>query len=96
MEQISNAKALELLNKGDVINSLNAKSLAFWLQKDNPAPVRFPNVSEAIVKWIMDGRVEPLESLTERMWSDCSTGFASEKSSWYEQLTSNQGNAPRN
>ena len=73
MEQISNAEVLKILEKGDIINELDVFSLSMWLQKENPPPVYYPNVAEAIVKWIIDGRTEPIDSVAERLWSACNS-----------------------
>ena len=72
MEQLSNAEALRILQQGDVITSLDPAILSIWLQKENPSPKSYPNVAEAIVKWIVNGRTETIESLSERLWSTSS------------------------
>jgi uncharacterized protein (TIGR00661 family) len=79
MEQISNAAALKILKRADVVSTLNPAALKAWLQKKNPAPVRYPNVAGEIVQWIIDGRREPLESLSRRLWNSCEPAIAFEQ-----------------
>ncbi|MCI0506957.1 MAG: glycosyltransferase [Gammaproteobacteria bacterium] len=79
MEQISNAAALKILKRADVITTLNPAALKAWLQKKNPAPVRYPNVAAEIVQWIINGRREPLESLSQRLWNSCEPAIAFEQ-----------------
>jgi hypothetical protein len=75
MEQISNAAALKILKRADVISTLNSAVLSAWLQKKNPQPVRYPNVAQEIVQWIVNGQKEPLEVLSQRLWKSCSPAF---------------------
>jgi uncharacterized protein (TIGR00661 family) len=70
-EQLSNAAALKILKRADVIFTLESAALAAWLRKKNPLPVRYPNVAREIVQWIVDGRQEPLETLSRRLWRAC-------------------------
>ncbi|MGD8884412.1 MAG: glycosyltransferase family protein, partial [Gammaproteobacteria bacterium] len=58
MEQISNAAALRVLRRADVISTLNPAVLRAWLTKKNPQPVIYPNVAREIVRWISDGQEE--------------------------------------
>lgn len=76
MEQISNAAALKILKRADVISTLNPAALKAWLQKKNPQPIRYPNVAREIVQWIINGQQEPLELLSERLWKSCEPAFA--------------------
>ena len=75
MEQISNAAALRILKRADVISTLNPAVLNAWLTKKNPIPVIYSNVAGEIVNWIISGRVEPLASLSQRLWQACEPGF---------------------
>jgi len=77
MEQMSNAAALKVLKRADVIYTLNPAVLKAWLQKKNPDPLRYPNVAREIVQWIVNGQKEPLESFSERLWKSCEPVFAS-------------------
>lgn len=76
MEQTSNAAALKVLKRADVITTLNPAVLKAWLLKQNPDPIRYPNVAREIVRWIANGQQEPLESLSQRLWKPCESEFA--------------------
>ena len=76
MEQISNAAALRILKRADVISTLNPAVLKAWLQKPNPEPILYPNVAREIVLWIANGQQESLESLSQRLWKSCESEFA--------------------
>jgi len=79
MEQVSNAAALKILKRADVVSTLNPAALKAWLQKTNPAPVRYPNVAREIVQWIIDGRQEPLAAVSRRLWQSCEPAIAFEQ-----------------
>lgn len=76
MEQVSNAAALRILKCADVISTLNPAALKAWLQKQNPQPIRYPNVAKEIVQWIIEGQQESLESFAKRVWKSCEPAFA--------------------
>ncbi|WP_455200265.1 MJ1255/VC2487 family glycosyltransferase [Kaarinaea lacus] len=76
MEQISNAAALKILRRADVISTLNPAVLNAWLQKQSLNPVHYPNVAREIVQWIADGQQESLNSLSQRLWKSCESDFA--------------------
>jgi uncharacterized protein (TIGR00661 family) len=76
MEQISNAAALRKLKRADVICSLDPAVLQTWLSKKSPQPRVYPNVAREIVRWIVEGRVEPLEVFTRRLWRSCESEYA--------------------
>jgi len=76
MEQISNAAALKILKRADVISSLNPAVLKAWLQKKNPEAVRYPNVAKEIVQWIVNGQQESLDSFSRRLWKSCEPAFS--------------------
>jgi uncharacterized protein (TIGR00661 family) len=70
MEQLSNAAALQLLQLGDVMQTLNSATLADWLHKPNPLPRYYPNVAQAIVTWIIRGLKSDLKTFTRQVWSE--------------------------
>ncbi|WP_455366988.1 MJ1255/VC2487 family glycosyltransferase [Kaarinaea lacus] len=76
MEQISNAAALKMLKRADVISTLNPAALNAWLQKKNPDAIRYPNVAKEIVQWVVDGQKESLEAFSQRLWKSCEPAFA--------------------
>lgn len=96
VEQLSNARALETLNGGQVMVELNAPQVREWLRA-TPAlvQIRYPDVALALADWLCGGaRERELEPLRRRLWAGCqlqgspsqpSTGDAwhtGTKSSW--------------
>ena len=69
MEQISNARALQELGYGEVIDSFQADPLLAWLRKAKPLPRPYPNVAAAIVQWIRSGMQEDEASLSRQLWA---------------------------
>lgn len=72
-EQLSNAYSLELLGCATVTAQLNERIICHWLQK----PLRhhaagYPNVADALGRWIATGCAESPQALSARLWS--STG----------------------
>jgi len=61
MEQASNALALELLQLGQVMQSLDPASIATWLEQSRAIHVQYPDSAQAIVDWLLQGdlRVDP-------------------------------------
>jgi uncharacterized protein (TIGR00661 family) len=61
MEQMSNALALELLQLGQVMQSLDAATLSTWLEHSRAVRVDYPDVAQAVVDWLLSGerRVDP-------------------------------------
>lgn len=71
MEQLSNTKAIEILEIGEVMYEFNPKQLREWLSEDCPGPRLYPNVDKAIVEWIeSDFAVDEME-LAEQLWRNC-------------------------
>ena len=75
MEQISNAAALRVLKRADVISALDPAALTAWLQKKGHSAIQFPNVAKEIVQWIVDGQQESLVSFSQRLWQSCEPAF---------------------
>ncbi len=65
MEQVSNALALELLQLGQVMQSLDAASIATWLEQSRAIHVQYPDSAQAIVDWMQRG-----DLLVEQSWID--------------------------
>ncbi len=70
MEQLSNAVALEKLNLGMSMNSLDPNALEQWLSGFSGKRVVYPNVPNALVDWIVKGDWEETESLTKTLWEE--------------------------
>lgn len=69
MEQLSNAKALEELNLGMTMDSLDRNILKAWLNDFKSKRVSYPNVAEAIVEWISQGQWQQSDELVKSLWS---------------------------
>ena len=68
MEQLSNAQTLMQLNLGDVIHGFDDKKLTQWLAKANPPPIVYPNVANALVRWLENGHSQNPSQLTQNLW----------------------------
>lgn len=75
-EQLCNALALQALNRGTVIESLDQQVLARWLQLPGHEQIHYPDVASAIARWITSGREMSLEELAMSLWEDCYFPFA--------------------
>lgn len=72
MEQLSNAKALEMLGLGMSMDELDGKKLGTWLENWKPRQVIYPDVAQAIAQWISEGRWRDEQSrsdLVSALWS---------------------------
>lgn len=68
-EQLCNALALQSMNRGTVIESLDQGVLAKWLPLAGHPQIPYPNVARALAEWLKDGRRVELEELAEGLWS---------------------------
>lgn len=73
MEQLSNAVALEQLQFGLTMASLNKAVLAQWLNEFKPCRVHYPNVAREIVRWISNGQWQCSKNLRETLWQQTRT-----------------------
>jgi uncharacterized protein (TIGR00661 family) len=70
IEQAANARALEVLGHARIMQRLDPEAISGWLQLDNPPPQPWPDTAAALVDWILTGRHEPVQSLSQRLWSE--------------------------
>ena len=72
MEQLSNALALEMLNLGTTMDSLNQKTLENWLFDSKGTQVIYPNVPAAIACWLDNGdwSQQSAKLLSESLWGE--------------------------
>jgi uncharacterized protein (TIGR00661 family) len=70
MEQLSNAAALQELNYASTTRKLNPQILAEWLDQDKKMSprLRWPNVANAIVDWILQGNFADSRPLAQKLW----------------------------
>jgi len=68
-EQEANARALEFLNLGRVMQDLDPSVLEKWLDDPAPAAAHYPDSFGEIAGWISAGNWERIENLAENLWS---------------------------
>ncbi|WP_416191692.1 glycosyltransferase family protein [Neisseria sp. CCUG12390] len=68
-EQASNAKILQKTGAADVVHQFDSATLRDWLQRPNPAPVRFPDTASAVADWLAGGCAEPVDKMVENVWA---------------------------
>jgi len=68
MEQLSNALALELLQLGEVMQSLDAATIETWLEHSRAIQVRYPDVAQAVVDWILQGDFRVDRAWVDQIW----------------------------
>lgn len=65
IEQLSNALALELLQLGQVMQTLDVATIATWLEHSRAIRVDYPDVAQAVADWLTSG-----ERQVDRAWID--------------------------
>ncbi|ABI40611.1 conserved hypothetical protein [Shewanella sp. MR-4] len=68
-EQLSNVAALQLLGAGDSMMSLDMGVVKRWLKAASPSPIAYPQVGDALVKWICSGQWQHTAPLCDDLWS---------------------------
>ncbi len=68
MEQVSNALALELLQLGQVMQSLDAFTIETWLEQGRAIRVQYPDAAQAIVDWLLRGDFSVDKSWIDGIW----------------------------
>ena len=68
MEQVSNALALELLQLGQVMQSLDGGTVAAWLEQSRGVRVQYPDSAQAIVDWLLQGDLRLEQAWVDGIW----------------------------
>lgn len=68
MEQLSNALALEVLQLGEVMHDLDAKVIETWLENSRPVKIKFPDVAQAVVDWLLKGDLQIDQAWIDQLW----------------------------
>jgi uncharacterized protein (TIGR00661 family) len=68
MEQLSNALALELLQFGQVMQSLDSATIETWLEQSKAIRVTYPDVAGAVVDWLLEGEWHVDRRWVDRIW----------------------------
>lgn len=70
MEQLSNARALEVLGYASVTGKLNSEVIANWLESmPTGISIRFPDVPARLARWIAAGCKESAAELSTELWA---------------------------
>ena len=70
MEQLSNARAIRMLNLGFVMKKLDISILDDFLKKPQSSPVNYPYVAEIIAEAISNGDWINMEKIIRDSWSN--------------------------
>ena len=76
MEQVSNALALEQLQLGMSMHSLDSARVGSWLRDFEGRRVHYPDVAAAIATWIAAGQWHSCTQLVEDLWARVDMGAA--------------------
>ena len=68
MEQKSNALALQKLGYASVTKELSIEAIGKWLPLPKPDPIPYPDVSTALVKWLMETGGKNIQQLQKELW----------------------------
>ncbi|CCK81360.1 MJ1255/VC2487 family glycosyltransferase [Desulfobacula toluolica] len=68
-EQVSNAMALEILNSGMVMSSLDKNKLNLWLSQSSKIKREYPNVAGRISQWVLNGNWSDTKQLISKTWN---------------------------
>lgn len=69
VEQFSNGKILEDLNRAVVFKEFDTAPLLQWLERPNPARAVFPPVADEVAAWISKQNYHDSQSLVDSLWS---------------------------
>ncbi|MDK6202901.1 glycosyltransferase family protein [Oligella urethralis] len=69
VEQFSNGKILEDLNRAVVFTEFETTALRQWLMQANPPRAVFPPVAEEVAAWIVSQNYEDWQGLVTRLWA---------------------------
>ncbi|MCL1088945.1 glycosyltransferase [Shewanella profunda] len=68
-EQLSNVAALQLLAAADSMMTLDINVLKRWLKAASPNPIAYPQVGDALVRWLRGGDWHHSQPLCKELWS---------------------------
>lgn len=71
MEQASNALALEQLELGSILETLEPQTITSWLNKEKTRSAKpWPDVAKALSEWILNGQWHDVQDLARSLWSN--------------------------
>lgn len=68
MEQLSNAKALVELGLGITMSTLDKTAVNQWLEGFHAKKILYPDVADAVVRWISVGNWSDINTLSRDLW----------------------------
>jgi len=68
-EQLSNALALEVLQLGQVMQTLDGPTIEAWLEQSRAIQVNYPDVAQAVADWLLQGDQTVDKSWVDGIWS---------------------------
>ena len=75
MEQLSNAKAIKMLNLGLVMKKLDISMLANFLKMPQSSPINYPYVAEIIASVIDSGNWADMQKIINDSWVDVNISY---------------------
>lgn len=72
-EQYANAHCLAERDLASVMFGLDRECVAMWLRHGVASQVQWPDIAAELVDWLADGAVEPVCSLSQRLWGQPKT-----------------------
>jgi hypothetical protein len=63
--------ALDTLKLGEVMDELDAATVAQWLANSHSPALRFPDVASAVTEWLMQGDLAIEPSWIRSVWDRC-------------------------
>ena len=67
-EQQSNVATLEDLGLASSMDSLDISAVRHWLKEQQAESVKYPDVAQAIVHWVLQGSWDSQEELSRQLW----------------------------
>ncbi|MGY0616576.1 MJ1255/VC2487 family glycosyltransferase [Vibrio sp. FJH11] len=67
-EQQSNVATLEDLGLATSMDSLDISTVRYWLKEQQAESVKYPDVAQAIVNWVLQGAWDSQEELSRQLW----------------------------
>ncbi|MGP8307120.1 MJ1255/VC2487 family glycosyltransferase [Vibrio sp. YIC-376] len=67
-EQQSNVATLENLGLATSMDSLDISTVRYWLKEQQAESVKYPDVAQAIVNWVLQGAWDSQEELSKQLW----------------------------
>ncbi|WP_319536109.1 MJ1255/VC2487 family glycosyltransferase [uncultured Vibrio sp.] len=67
-EQQSNVATLEDLGLASSMDSLDIPAVRHWLKEQQAESVKYPDVAQAIVHWVLQGAWDSQEALSKQLW----------------------------